>query len=72
MLTPEEMQRITPMMKQYFAIKAEHEDHILFYRLGDFYEMFFDDAVKRSPGMTCDGSASLISLHISMYGNYLS
>ena len=48
MLTPEEMQRITPMMKQYFAIKAEHQDHILFYRLGDFYEMFFDDAIRVS------------------------
>ena len=48
MLTPEEMQRITPMMKQYFAIKENHKDHILFYRLGDFYEMFFDDALKVS------------------------
>jgi len=47
-LTPEEMQRITPMMKQYFAIKENHKDHILFYRLGDFYEMFFDDALKVS------------------------
>jgi len=42
------MQRITPMMKQYFAIKENHKDHILFYRLGDFYEMFFDDALKVS------------------------
>jgi len=35
----------TPMMQQYLAIKAEHADCILFYRMGDFYEMFFDDAV---------------------------
>ncbi len=34
----------TPMMEQYFLIKKEYEGYILFYRLGDFYEMFFDDA----------------------------
>jgi DNA mismatch repair protein MutS len=36
------------MMQQYFAIKEQHKDHILFYRLGDFYEMFFDDALLAS------------------------
>ncbi|MBQ4099970.1 MAG: DNA mismatch repair protein MutS, partial [Oscillospiraceae bacterium] len=39
------MAELSPMMKQYKAIKEQHKDHILFYRLGDFYEMFFDDAV---------------------------
>ena len=34
----------TPMMQQYLAIKAEHPDTLLFYRMGDFYELFFDDA----------------------------
>ena len=34
----------TPMMLQYFEIKNQYKDHLLFYRLGDFYEMFFDDA----------------------------
>ena len=38
----------TPMMKQYRAIKQEQQDAILFFRLGDFYEMFFDDAVEAS------------------------
>lgn len=38
----------TPMMKQYFEIKKEHPDSILFFRLGDFYEMFFDDAKEAS------------------------
>ena len=33
------MAELTPMMKQYFEIKAQHEDCILFFRLGDFYEM---------------------------------
>ena len=38
----------TPLMKQYKEIKSEHEDSILFFRLGDFYEMFFDDAKTAS------------------------
>lgn len=38
----------TPMMQQFLAIKAEHPHHMLFYRMGDFYELFFDDAVKAS------------------------
>ncbi|MDP8052374.1 DNA mismatch repair protein MutS [Pasteurella atlantica] len=38
----------TPMMKQYFTLKAEHPDVLLFYRMGDFYELFFDDAKKAS------------------------
>ncbi len=42
------MAELSPMMKQYNQIKAENEDSILFYRVGDFYEMFFDDAKKVS------------------------
>lgn len=38
------MAELSPMMKQYFRIKEENKDSILFFRLGDFYEMFFDDA----------------------------
>ncbi|MBE6768043.1 MAG: DNA mismatch repair protein MutS [Ruminococcaceae bacterium] len=38
------MAEMTPMMKQYLAIKAEHPGCLLFFRLGDFYEMFFEDA----------------------------
>jgi DNA mismatch repair protein MutS len=38
----------TPMMKQYLSIKEKHQDAILFFRLGDFYEMFYDDAQKAS------------------------
>ncbi|MCL2055671.1 MAG: DNA mismatch repair protein MutS [Oscillospiraceae bacterium] len=41
-------QPLTPMMRQYMHIKNQHKDHILFYRLGDFYEMFFDDALLAS------------------------
>ena len=36
------------MMRQYLALKAQHPDMLLFYRMGDFYELFFDDAVKAS------------------------
>ncbi len=41
----------TPMMTQYLAIKAAHPDYLLFYRMGDFYELFFDDAVKASAAL---------------------
>ena len=36
----------TPMMQQYLSIKAKHAEHLLFYRMGDFYELFFDDAKR--------------------------
>ena len=39
---------ISPMMKQYLNIKIENEEYIIFYRLGDFYEMFFNDAITVS------------------------
>lgn len=40
--------KLTPMMRQYFEIKKEHQDKVLFFRLGDFYEMFFEDAIEVS------------------------
>ena len=42
------MAKLTPMMEQYFEIKNKYKDCILFYRLGDFYEMFYDDALVAS------------------------
>ncbi len=39
---------MTPMMEQYFEVKNQYKDYLLFYRLGDFYEMFFDDAIVAS------------------------
>ena len=39
------MAELSPMMKQYFSIKEQNKDSILFFRLGDFYEMFYDDAI---------------------------
>ena len=42
------MAEFSPMMKHYLEIKEEYKDCIIFYRLGDFYEMFFDDAKTAS------------------------
>ena len=45
------MAELTPMMQQYMETKKQYQDCILFYRLGDFYEMFFDDAVAASKAL---------------------
>ncbi|MDT8311592.1 MAG: DNA mismatch repair protein MutS, partial [Methylophaga sp.] len=50
----------TPMMQQYLRIKAEHPDILLFYRMGDFYELFFDDAHK---------AAELLDITLTARGN---
>ena len=44
-LIPQDRSKLSPMMQQYMAVKKKYGDAILFFRLGDFYEMFFDDAV---------------------------
>ncbi len=50
----------TPMMQQYFRIKADYQDTLVFYRMGDFYELFFDDAKK---------AAELLSITLTARGN---
>ncbi len=47
-VTPESNASHTPMMRQYLGLKAQHSDMLLFYRMGDFYELFFEDAEKAS------------------------
>ena len=47
-LIPQDRSKLSPMMQQYLSLKDEHRDQILMFRLGDFYEMFFDDAVTAS------------------------
>ena len=42
------MKKTTPMMEQYNRAKQNAKDALLFFRLGDFYEMFYDDAIKAS------------------------
>ena len=49
----------TPMMRQYLAIKAEHPDMLVFYRMGDFYELFYDDAKR---------AASLLDITLTARG----
>jgi DNA mismatch repair protein MutS len=58
----------TPLMKQYYAIKAKHPDAVLLFRVGDFYETFGDDAIKAAEilGITltrrANGAASYVEL----------
>ncbi|MBQ5429768.1 MAG: DNA mismatch repair protein MutS, partial [Neisseriaceae bacterium] len=61
---------VSPMMEQYLRIKAECADKLLFYRMGDFYEMFFDDAVKASKllGITLTARGQMNGEPIKMAG----
>jgi DNA mismatch repair protein MutS len=60
----------TPMMQQYLRIKADHPDKLLFYRMGDFYELFFDDAVRASQllGITLTTRGASAGTPIKMAG----
>tara|TARA_R110002073_G_scaffold302015_3_gene469606 strand:- start:8 stop:2605 length:2598 start_codon:yes stop_codon:yes gene_type:complete len=60
----------TPMMQQYLRIKAQHADMLMFYRMGDFYELFFDDAEKASKllGITLTRRGSSAGEPIKMAG----
>src|SRR3954451_20419584 len=53
--------RVTPMMEQYLEIKAAHQGLLLFYRMGDFYELFFEDAeiASRTLGMVLTSAANI-------------
>ena len=60
----------TPMMRQYLALKAQHPDKLVFYRMGDFYELFFEDAEKaaRLLGITLTQRGSSNGQPIKMAG----
>ncbi len=62
--------RITPMMKQYLDIKEKNLDNILFFRLGDFYEMFFEDAITASKELelTLTGKSCGLDERVPMCG----
>lgn len=62
--------QVTPMMKQYIDVKRKYMDCIVFYRLGDFYEMFFDDALKASNvlGIALTGRNAGLKERIPMCG----
>ena len=64
------LSKLTPMMKQYVDIKNKYEDVIIFFRLGDFYEMFFEDAilVSRLLELTLTGKSAGLEERIPMCG----
>lgn len=63
-------EELSPMMKQYYDIKMDYKDILLFYRLGDFYELFFEDAeiVSRELGLTLTGKIAGLSERVPMCG----
>ncbi len=65
-----EASRVTPMMEQYIEIKAAHPDGLLFYRMGDFYELFFDDAqvASRALGIVLTKRGKHLGKDIPMCG----
>lgn len=74
------MLKVTPMMQRYLEMKENYKDSILFYRLGDFYEMFFEDAelVSRELGLTLTGKdcgletrAPMCGIPFHAYENYV-
>ena len=62
--------KVTPMMRQYIEIKEKNPDVIIFFRLGDFYEMFFEDAIKisRELELTLTGKSAGLDERIPMCG----
>ena len=60
----------TPMMQQYLALKSQHPGTLLFYRMGDFYELFFDDAqeASRALGITLTKRGQHLGQDIAMCG----
>ncbi len=65
-----DMNKVTPMMRQYIETKKQNRDIIVFYRLGDFYEMFFEDAltVSRELELTLTGKSAGLDERIPMCG----
>lgn len=61
---------LSPMMKQYMDIKKDHEDELLFYRIGDFYELFFEDALEGSHALelTLTGKNAGLKERVPMCG----
>lgn len=70
MFTENEIKSFTPMIQAYLKVKQEHMDKLVFYRMGDFYEMFFNDAVLASKilGITLTQKATSGNIPIPMAG----
>ena len=69
-ISVEDRAKLSPMMRQYLDIKEKYNEYILFFRVGDFYEMFFDDAVRVSKaiGLTLTGKDCGLSERAPMCG----
>ena len=65
-----DLNKVTPMMRQYLEIKGANPDIVIFFRLGDFYEMFFEDAinVSRELELTLTGKNAGLEERIPMCG----
>ena len=63
-------EELSPMMRQYMEIKDEHPDELLFYRLGDFYELFFEDGItaSRELELTLTGKNAGLKMRVPMCG----
>jgi len=79
-MTEKKTVAVTPMMAQYLEIKNAHKDYLLFYRMGDFYELFFDDAVVASKALDIaltkrgkheDADIPMCGVPFHAYENYL-
>ena len=73
-----DIRELSPMMQQYMDIKKDYEDILLFYRLGDFYELFFEDAeiASRELELTLTGKnaglkerVQCVAFHITVQNN---
>ena len=60
---------LSPMMQQYLNIKAEHADKLVFYRMGDFYELFFDDAIAPRAGKSAASPSKWQACRITPWSN---
>ena len=65
-----DLNRVSPMMRHYISVKSEYPDVIIFYRLGDFYEVFFEDAVitSRELELTLTGRNAGLDERVPMCG----
>ena len=69
-LSEVDINKVSPMMRHYIELKQEYKDEVLFYRLGDFYEMFFEDAeeVSHTLELTLTGRNAGLDERVPMCG----
>ena len=69
-LSEVDINKVSPMMRHYIELKQEYKDEVLFYRLGDFYEMFFEDAeeVSHALELTLTGRNAGLDERVPMCG----